>query len=1020
MNPTRPLPSPPLRPRGSALLTVIIFTTFMALLAGSILTWSVNERFLNTRTVYWIEARNAAEALCEYGAAQVNSVTSNLTLPPSVEQTFFNPTKAISSNYNPLQLPVLAGSTTSFFNPNTPGNGLTQESHVDTNQFESPAGGIIDANGLELIAGQQVHIPLGSSKLFLIDPKIPENVNDPYVGLLVERYDYNILAKATVVPTGFPPITAYVKQTVSMRGAPLFDWVIFYATSDLEIYPGQPMNVTGPVHTNFDMYINPTDSGSINFAGPVTTTGHIFHSMENSTDGQSAMSNNDVTFSTGSTQVSMQSGGTWYDSTYGNDNGITGPDTPGSTLYTLANNQTNKTNFTIHAEKIWPSNVLTKDMGVLPFNPKGFNNFLAAGTDPNGNLYYPDTPYVDNGVQVPVAGATVTIDQHIIDYNGTLANGNVSFFNDPPDSNFPTMLTSSPYYVARKGLEDVKYANLANLYILVNVNTSTSPYSAVVTYYGPYNSTKIGTAFYGPNGGILLGQVQYSLVAGVFKGRPGPLVGVGAGKTGLEPYGLVSFIPYQISGGNVTSGLYDQRQSTPVDLVQVNVNALNRALMDVNLDLSSPTGGDSHTFQGEPVADAGAKYLDAIVNNQDPNPNGAVNSNHAVPAAGGASTIWGSGSMGYTGANVRLNDNTAEYRDGATQPGGWNGTVYVDVEETPALNPNVANTHEIGVGIGNGQTTTQSVSGVQTIVNNAGPDQDHATINLVPNNLQANGTPSVNGPISSYAIGSVPDAIVGPQNGLNYGAGLTIATNSPVFVVGNFNADGTQFGTFGSAHNASVLPDDDLGGSPVIPSAECPVAIIGDAVTFLSPNYFNSTTPVGTAKFTDPVSSAALFPHVAPDGTIFANGNVNGVGSNAYISKNTAGPNATGSAEVAMAMVSGLVLTNAAAASGGVHNLPRYLENWGGFTHVIRGSLVNLYSSKIAIQPYSTAGYYSPPTRDWGYAQLFSNGVLPPSTPLTFSNRRIYFNDLSKAQYIALRADPTWGWPAPATFSAPP
>ena len=112
-----------------------------------------------------------------------------------------------------------------------------------------------------------------------------------------------------------------------------------------------------------------------------------------------------------------------------------------------------------------------------------------------------------------------------------------------------------------------------------------------------------------------------------------------------------------------------------------------------------------------------------------------------------------------------------------------------------------------------------------------------------------------------------------------------------------------------------------------------------------------------------------------------------------------------------MAMVSGLVLTNASAASGGVHNLPRYLENWGGVTHVIRGSLVNLYSSKIAIDPYGT-GYYSPPDRVWGFAQLFSDcGILPPSTPFTFSNRRTYFNDLSKTQYNALRTDAIWGWP---------
>jgi hypothetical protein len=989
MNPPRPSLPSPLRPRGSALITVLLFTFIISLLVGSILTWSITERRLNTRTVHWIESRNAAESLCEYGAAQVSYAISNLTLPDPIEIPFFDPLQAVGPNYNPPQLPVIPGSATSPFNPNS-ANGITTESHVDTNPLSSA-----DLNGLEVIAGPRVQITTPGQKLYTIDPAIPENANDPYVGLRVQRYDYNIMAKATVVTNdGLPPITTYVQQKVSVRGAPLFDWAIFYATSDLEVYPGKPMVVTGPVHTNSDMYLSPTDAGSISFQGPVTTTGHIFRAMENSTDHQTAINyTNDVNFKGPAGQVSMHAAGGWRDSTYGTDTGIYGPDTPGSTLYNLANNLANKTNFTTYAAQTWPSTVLTADMGVPPFNPKGFNQPLAAGTDPKGNLYKADTPYVDNGTQIPVAGGAITIDKHIMDYAGTLTNGNVSYFNDPPDSSFPTMLTSNAYYVARKGLEDVKYSVLANLYILVNVDYTNN--WAIVTYYGPYNFNKIGTGAVGtngppgPNGGVLLGQNKYTF-AGVASG--GPLVT--SGETGAEPYGLVSFIPYVIAGGNVTSGLYDQRQSAPVDLVVINVNALNRALMDVNMDTTAG-GGPKHTFPGETGA---TTYLDAIMNYQDPNPNGVANATHAFANA----TIWGSGNVGNIAPNTILNDNTAGLRDGAVTPGGWNGTIYIDVESTPILDPNIAGTHEIGVAIGNGQTKLNA-AGTKITFNTALPDQDPLTINLVPNHLNADGTPTANtGP-----FGSVPDAIVGPQLGLNYNAGLTIATNAPVYVVGNFNADGAHFGAGPLPAADAAVQSDDLVACPA--PDECPVAIIGDAVTFLSPQYFGPIPAAGTKFGTSP-SCADPFPHFAPDGTLPPNP-INTPGNNAYNSKSTSNPNSTGNTEVAMAMVSGLVLTNASAASGGVHNLPRYLENWGGVTHVIRGSLVNLYSSKIAIDPYGT-GYYSPPDRVWGFAQLFSDcGILPPSTPFTFSNRRTYFNDLSKTQYNALRTDAIWGWP---------
>ena len=72
--------------------------------------------------------------------------------------------------------------------------------------------------------------------------------------------------------------------------------------------------------------------------------------------------------------------------------------------------------------------------------------------------------------------------------------------------------------------------------------------------------------------------------------------------------------------------------------------------------------------------------------------------------------------------------------------------------------------------------------------------------------------------------------------------------------------------------------------------------------------------------------------------------------------------------------------------SGGVHNLPRFLENWTGKEFRYTGSLVccwdSIYEDKYISELMPFSYYYSPPTRLWGYDTKFStpNGT-PPGTP---------------------------------------
>ena len=172
--------------------------------------------------------------------------------------------------------------------------------------------------------------------------------------------------------------------------------------------------------------------------------------------------------------------------------------------------------------------------------------------------------------------------------------------------------------------------------------------------------------------------------------------------------------------------------------------------------------------------------------------------------------------------------------------------------------------------------------------------------------------------------------------------GFTLATNNALYVKGHFNADG----------NEST-------GTPTEPeSGEVPCALYGDSVTLLSTAWNDGTTSV------KPTAS---------------------------------------SSEVAAAIVTGIVPSGAkglAEGSGGAHNLPRFLENWGSKSSRIRGSLVCLYESEVDFSIWSV-DYYAPPNRNWGFSRQFRDGTFPPGTPMIRNYRRTDYRELNAAEYAA-------------------
>lgn len=153
--------------------------------------------------------------------------------------------------------------------------------------------------------------------------------------------------------------------------------------------------------------------------------------------------------------------------------------------------------------------------------------------------------------------------------------------------------------------------------------------------------------------------------------------------------------------------------------------------------------------------------------------------------------------------------------------------------------------------------------------------------------------------------------------------GLTVATASPIYVLGNYNQ--TNAANLGTANTSTTLP----------------ASLVGDAVTILSVNW------------SDANSKLALASRVAKPSTVNA------------------------------AILAGAVDTANGNYSGGMENFPRFLESWGLANPLTyNGSMVKMFPSLYATNIWGLNNVYNPPKRDWAYDLNFNNPAkLPPLTP---------------------------------------
>jgi hypothetical protein len=203
--------------------------------------------------------------------------------------------------------------------------------------------------------------------------------------------------------------------------------------------------------------------------------------------------------------------------------------------------------------------------------------------------------------------------------------------------------------------------------------------------------------------------------------------------------------------------------------------------------------------------------------------------------------------------------------------------------------------------------------------------------------------------------------ISGGSGKLSATKGITISSENMVYIWGNYNTTGINTappdGT--SSLNDSTTTYYYLGN-------QVPSSIVSDAYFPLSKTFFDSETAMYPDNLGLRMADMNL-PSVGAETSLRA-AILAGNNLSALAGSPDAGNSASGESRL----------------NGGMHNFPRFLENWGSQRFNFVGSLIPLYHSTQALGQYNADdSIYSPPTRNWAFDITFTDpNKLPPGTPL--------------------------------------
>jgi Tfp pilus assembly protein PilX len=201
--------------------------------------------------------------------------------------------------------------------------------------------------------------------------------------------------------------------------------------------------------------------------------------------------------------------------------------------------------------------------------------------------------------------------------------------------------------------------------------------------------------------------------------------------------------------------------------------------------------------------------------------------------------------------------------------------------------------------------------------------------------------------------------ISGATGKLSQTKGITVSTENMVYIWGNYNTTGIDV-----APPDGVSCLNDTSGVCRYLGNQVPTSIVSDAFFALSKTFFDSETSMYPDDFSKRRADSS--PTVAQETTV-RTAIIAGNNLSALTGAPDAGNSSAGESRL----------------NGGMHNFPRFLEDWNMRWNFV-GSLIPLYRSTQAVGQFNAnSSIYQPPIRNWAFDITFTTpSRLPPATPL--------------------------------------
>ena len=943
-------PSLPGRRRGSALIAVISFVSVLAMLSSSMLLYTISERRANERVRLLLRARNMAENAAVYASEQLTTKLYRLRSPAPI---------AFMTGSNQIYLP-----------PDS----------VLTTLFSLPA-------DVEVRAGLT-----SSTGLTYIDPLLAANAGNPNAGLSVSTSTVPIIAKSTMRHPSIGAITSYAEQDLQIALMPLFQFAVFY-NMDMEYGPGPNMTVSGPVHTNGNLIarIQTGFSNTLWFTDRVTAAGGFF--ANTAYKGSTFMadgSEDDGPGGTGPLQFQNPAGtvtniknasGVWRDHLYG----------------ASAASATTLNQFKTFASATYGGNLRTSVHGVTKLNLPSIGDYKEVDD--------PATPEDDrkNGrqvIEVPSASDAADVIQSKFSRNAGL----YILVNPDNGARTGTMPDGTTINVLARSYRCwLNTINSSGSHTMLEVILPGQP-SFGYNNNGTPGDTTDDTMYKNnmPNRFTDLTSIGMNQVLRIpLSGRAADTV---VSAAHVSSGSVVPGYRTDLAGGGYFADayFYDLRRATNNTGVPWNrgSNAYTpRPISKIDFDLTRFRLAIERTMGGASVTTSSPIY--------DPKTPSVFNWNNSIFNSAATRTTHRLGvNYGPISGGPTINNYSGFPNNTSTTPAYFADPfrIYYAPNPTDPLiltNPNsfaVPNTGLVG-----SSGASPFFDGITVYINSVGAEIKDGTRDDSGVRLW-NGR----GPLISL-------------DGATYPArtGFSFASNDAVYIVGHYNADGTINSTMSSTGVGGYS------GRYPESSSEMLTSVMGDAITVLSQPLYtkDGSNLYQVSGWADSLSAhrressggyssswatsnpsggntmdgvnISLRPASMPNLSDIARNPGNSAAGNENAKFD---PNVT---EVSTCFLTGIVPTNSHQTSGGVHNFIRLSENWNGTGLYIRGSMVAMFQSQVATEPWSIR-IYQGAGRFWGlHESLRDVNHDLPLEPVVLSAQRMRYTEITPAQYAS-------------------